>query len=69
MCGSDVLQALSQTSMWDEYASGVWKVSACACEFVRKHSVSGFMYWKTRNEEEKASLQTQVPFFKHLSDA
>jgi hypothetical protein len=36
MCGSDVLQALSQTSMWDEHASGVRKVSACACEFVRK---------------------------------
>jgi hypothetical protein len=36
MCGSDALQALSQTSMWDEHASGVLKVSACACEFVRK---------------------------------
>jgi len=30
-----------------------------------KHSVSGFMYWKTRNKEEKATLQIQVPFFKH----
>lgn len=71
MCGSDVLQAVSQTSMWDEYVSGVWRCLHVHVNLSGKKEKSGWIYvLETRNEEEEATPQIpQRPFSTHLSNA
>jgi hypothetical protein len=56
MCGSDVLQAISQTSMWAEYASGVWRCLHVHVNLSgKKERKSEWIYYvlEPRNEEEE----------------